>query len=55
MPMRVMAGQSLPGNPQARVRVYVSDSSGNERTIIIPIRVSESSFDTRVLESSENR
>jgi hypothetical protein len=55
VPMKVLSGQSLPANPQLEVKVYARDSSGNERTLIIPIKVSESSFDTRVLESSENR
>ncbi|GAB4273843.1 MAG: hypothetical protein Kow0029_13770 [Candidatus Rifleibacteriota bacterium] len=55
MPMRVMDGQSLPGNPQVKITVFAEDSSGNCKTLVIPIRVVDSTFDARVLESNENR
>lgn len=55
MPMKILAGQTLPGNAQIEVKIYAADSSGNKRTLIIPIKVIDSTFDARILESSENR
>jgi hypothetical protein len=53
--MKVLAGQTMPGNAQITVQIYAADKIGNERTLIIPIQVVDSTFDARVLESSENR
>lgn len=55
IPMKVLAGQTMPGNAQVTVRIDAADKIGNERTLIIPIQVVDSTFDARVLESSENR
>ncbi len=55
VPMKVLAGQTMPGNAQITVQIYAADKIGNERTLIIPIQVVDSTFDARVLESSENR
>lgn len=49
MPMRVEEGN------QVTITVMAEDLQGNKRELIIPVRVVESTFDTRVLESSEQR
>ncbi|MBU1105978.1 MAG: hypothetical protein KKB51_04845 [Candidatus Riflebacteria bacterium] len=50
MPMKALAGQN-----QVVIEVSASDQNNNKRTLIIPIKVVESTFDTRVLEIKENR
>ncbi len=55
MPMTVRASQIDPVNFQVYVKIAATDSSGNERSLLIPIQVVDSSFDARVLESKENR
>lgn len=55
MPMKVLNGQVMPGNTQIEVHVYAADHFGNARVIIVPIKIIDSTFDARVLESSENR
>lgn len=41
--------------PQLKITVSTADEEGNARTIVIPIRVVESTFETRVLETKEGR
>jgi hypothetical protein len=50
MPMK-----ALPDQNQVRLELRARDQNGNERALIIPIKVVESTFDTRVLEIKENR
>ena len=50
LPMQVEATQ-----PQIRVTVFAKDLQGNERALIIPVNIVESSFETRVLETKEER
>ncbi len=50
LPMLVDATQ-----PQIRVTVSTKDNAGNERNLVIPITLLESSFETRVLETKEER
>ncbi|MBP5469323.1 MAG: hypothetical protein J6Z11_08775, partial [Candidatus Riflebacteria bacterium] len=45
----------LDDNKQLEVTVYAEDDSKNQRQIVIPIKLSESSFDTRVIEHRENK
>lgn len=54
VPMKVKDSQSV-ANPQIMVYITATDSSGNKRSMSVPIQVVDSSFDTRVLESIENR
>ncbi|MGM0600306.1 MAG: hypothetical protein ACQETH_10890 [Candidatus Rifleibacteriota bacterium] len=44
-----------PSINQVEIQVRAADQDGNERTLIIPVKVVESGFDTRVLEIKENR
>ena len=46
---------SSDGNPQLTLEVKAADAEGNERIIVIPINVVDSSFKTRVLETKESR
>jgi len=46
--------KAATGN-QVLVEVSASDQNNNRRKLIIPIKVVESTFDTRVLEIKENR
>ncbi len=55
MPMSVRPTQANPADFQVYVKIAATDSSGNERSLLIPIQVVDSSFDARVLESKENR
>jgi hypothetical protein len=56
MPMKVMPDQSITDNScQVSVSIYAEDSSGNRRILTIPVKIVESTFDARVLESSEKR
>ncbi|HNV69365.1 MAG TPA: hypothetical protein PKO06_06675, partial [Candidatus Ozemobacteraceae bacterium] len=55
MPMTVRPAQTAPANFQVYVRIGATDSSGSQRSLLIPIQVVDSSFDARVLESKENR
>lgn len=56
MPMKVMPDQSITDNScQVSVSIYAEDSSGNRRVLTIPVKIVESTFDARVLESSEKR
>ena len=50
MPMKALAGQN-----QVTIEVSATDKRLNKRTLIIPVKVVESTFDTRVLEIKENR
>ena len=50
MPMKVDASQ-----PQIMITVKAKDLQGNERILQIPVKITESSFETRVLETKENR
>ena len=50
MPMK-----ALPEQNQVTIEVFASDKNNNRRKLIIPIKVVESTFDTRVLEIKENR
>ena len=45
----------LDDNKQLEVTVYAEDNSKNQRQIVIPVKLSESSFDTRVIEHRENK
>jgi hypothetical protein len=55
MPMMVRADQSLPGRPQVEIKLTATDASGNERSITVPIQITDSTFETRILESKEGR
>ncbi len=50
LPMLVESTQ-----PQMKVTVYAKDHQGNQRALIIPVNIAESSFETRVLETKEDR
>ncbi len=50
MPMKVDESQ-----PQMELTVYCKDHAGNERTLVIPFQLAESTFETRVLETKEER
>lgn len=50
MPMRVIENEN-----QVTVEVYAEDQQGNARLIEIPVRIVPSTFETRVLESHEER
>lgn len=50
MPMRVGATQ-----PQVEVTLTATDANGNSRGVVIPVTVVDSTFDARVIESSESR
>lgn len=50
MPMKVEDNQ-----PQMELTVYCKDHAGNERTLVIPFELAESTFETRVLETKEER
>ena len=50
-PMRV----SQEEGPQLKIKVFTADDEGNERSLVIPVNVVDSSFKTRVLETKENR
>ncbi|EKD83456.1 MAG: hypothetical protein ACD_39C00667G0003, partial [uncultured bacterium] len=50
MPMK-----ALPEQNQVTIEIFASDQNNNRRKLIIPIKVVESTFDTRVLEIKENR
>ncbi|KAF1079325.1 MAG: hypothetical protein GQF41_4329 [Candidatus Rifleibacterium amylolyticum] len=50
MPMKALTDQN-----QVLIEVYASDLNNNRRKLIIPIKVVESTFETRVLEIKENR
>ena len=50
MPMKVSDNQ-----PQMKIKVYCKDHAGNERELVIPFNVAESTFETRVLETKEER
>ncbi|PKL50490.1 MAG: hypothetical protein CVV42_03070 [Candidatus Riflebacteria bacterium HGW-Riflebacteria-2] len=50
MPMKAVTGQN-----QVLIEVYASDLNNNRRRLTIPIKVVESTFETRVLEIKENR
>lgn len=50
MPMKALADQN-----QVLIEVYTSDQNDNRRKLIIPVKVVESTFETRVLEIKENR
>lgn len=55
VPMQVRAGQNMPVTPQLVIHVTATDSSGNKRSLSVPVGVVDSTFDARVLESNENR
>jgi hypothetical protein len=42
-------------NNQLKITVYAKDNQGNERELIIPVKLVESTFETRVLETKEER
>lgn len=50
MPMRVRTNQ-----PQVTVTLNATDGYGNSRGVVIPVTILDSTFDARVLESSEGR
>ncbi len=50
MPMKAVADQN-----QVLIEVFASDQNDNRRKLIIPVKVVESTFETRVLEIKENR
>ena len=50
MPMKVVAGTN-----QVRITLQAKDDQGNERTITIPVRILDNTFNTRVLENKEIR
>ena len=50
LPMQVSGTQ-----PQLKVTVYAKDHQGNERELVIPVNLVESTFETRVLETKEER
>ena len=49
MPLKVREGN------QVEITVNAEDHAGNQRTLIIPVKIIESSFETRVLETKEDR
>ncbi len=55
MPMKVDANQGTPSVYQVKVECSATDAEGNTRSLVIPVRIVDSSFETRVLESRENR
>lgn len=50
LPMKVSENQ-----PQINIAVYAEDHQGNKKQLEIPVNIVESSFETRVLESKENK
>lgn len=55
MPMKVDPAQGEPSVYQVKIECSATDASGNTRALVIPVRIVDSSFETRVLESRENR
>lgn len=55
VPMQIRAGQDMPTTPQLVIHLTATDSSGNKRSLTVPVRVVDSTFDARVLESNEGR
>jgi hypothetical protein len=55
MPMMIRSDQEAPGKPQVSIRLYARDAAGNERAVVIPVLVGDSTFETRILESQETR
>lgn len=55
VPMQVRAGQTMPDNPQMVIHLTATDFFGNKRSLSVPVRVIDSTFDARILESNENR
>lgn len=49
MPLKVREGN------QVEITVSAEDHAGNQRTLVIPVKIIESSFETRVLETKEDR
>jgi hypothetical protein len=54
VPMKVKTPQSVT-DPQIVVYLTATDASGNKRSLSVPIRVVDSSFDARILETIENK
>jgi len=52
--MKVKTPQSVT-DPQIVVYLTATDASGNKRSLSVPIRVVDSSFDARILETIENK
>ena len=49
MPLKVKEGN------QVEITVNAEDHAGNQRALVIPVKIIESTFETRVLETKENR
>ncbi len=45
----------IPNTNQVKILLKASDSAGNNRSLLIPIQIIDSTFDARILESKENR
>ncbi|MDD3001171.1 MAG: hypothetical protein PHF29_05395 [Candidatus Riflebacteria bacterium] len=54
VPMKVKTPQSVT-DPQIVVYLTATDASGNKRSLSVPIRVVDSSFDARIIETIENK
>jgi len=54
-PMKVDPIQTKPSEYQINIRCLAADAEGNTRSLVIPVKVIDSSFETRVLESREER
>lgn len=52
LPMQVAPEEN---QPQITISVKAKDHAGNERELVIPVKLVESSFETRVLETKEER
>lgn len=55
MPLKVLENQSVPSNYQVILECKAEDSSGNLRGLIIPIKIADVTFETRIIESEESR
>ncbi len=55
VPQRVLPAQTPTTTQQLELTMSATDSSGNVRTLRVPIIVVETNFDARVLESSESK
>jgi hypothetical protein len=49
MPLKVKEGN------QVEITINAEDHAGNQRALVIPVKIVESTFETRVLETKENR
>ncbi|MBR4570221.1 MAG: hypothetical protein IKO19_06090, partial [Candidatus Riflebacteria bacterium] len=49
MPLKVKEGN------QVEITVNAEDHAGNQRALVIPVKIIESTFETRVLETKEDR